>query len=99
MQITERPMSLEEFNALPETPLPCQLIEGRLVMAPAPNRLHQRLVWTLSGELYAFLRDHPELGEAYHAPFDVQLSDLDVYQPDVMFFGRKRLNRLTEMRA
>ena len=49
MQTTERPMTLEEFDALPETLLPCQLIEGRLVMAPAPTRLHQRLVWIISG--------------------------------------------------
>ena len=99
MQTTERPMTLEEFNALPETLLPCQLIEGRLVMAPAPTRLHQRLVWIISGEFYAFLRDHPEFGEAYHAPFDVQLPGPNVYQPDVMFFRHDHLDRLTEKRA
>ena len=99
MQTTEQPMTLEEFDALPESLLPCQLIEGKLVMAPAPTRLHQRLVWIISGELYAFLRDHPELGEAYHAPFDVQLRGPNVYQPDVMFFNRDHLDRLTEKRA
>lgn len=99
MQTTERLITLEEFDALPEILLPCQLIEGRLVMAPAPTRLHQRLVWIISGEFYAFLRDHPELGEAYHAPFDVQLRGPNVYQPDVMFFSRNHLDRLTETRA
>jgi hypothetical protein len=39
MQTTERPMTLEEFDALPETLLPCQLIEGRL---SSPGKVFER---------------------------------------------------------
>jgi hypothetical protein len=36
-------MTLEEFDALPESNRPIQLIEGQLVVAPSPDRFHQRL--------------------------------------------------------
>ncbi|HEY0790975.1 MAG TPA: Uma2 family endonuclease [Chthoniobacterales bacterium] len=97
--VTERPMSLEEFDALPETVLPRQLVEGQLIMALAPDRFHQSLVGILHGELYAWVRMHPGQGELYIAPFDVQLPGLNVYQPDVMFFRHDHLDRLTDQRA
>jgi Uma2 family endonuclease len=99
MQMTERLITLEEFYALPETVLPCQLIEGRLVMAPAPDRFHQRLVGIIHGEMYACVRDNPGLGELYVFPFDVQFTGLNVYQPDVMFFRHDHLDRLSDKRA
>ena len=37
MQTIERPMTLEEFDALPESNRPIQLIEGQLVVAPSPD--------------------------------------------------------------
>src|SRR5690242_9757643 len=99
MQTTERPMTLEEFDALPETLLPCQLIEGKLVMAPSPDETHQTLVGTVFGEVYLHLRSRPYLGKVLIAPFDVQLADLNVYQPDVAFFCGDHLDRITDRRA
>ena len=44
MQTTKQSMTVEEFDALPESVLPRQYIKGRLVLSPTPNRLHQRLL-------------------------------------------------------
>jgi Uma2 family endonuclease len=63
MKTIERPMTLEEFDALPESNRPIQLIEGQLVVAPAPDRLHQRLSGTIYVAVYLHLEAHPELGE------------------------------------
>ena len=72
-----------------------ELINGRLMMVPAPNRKHQKILGRLYIELTRFSQDH-ELGEVYVAPFDVFLSDTDVVQPDVLFISRAREHTLTD---
>jgi Uma2 family endonuclease len=102
MQTIERPMTVEEFDALPESVLPRQFIKGRLVVSPTPNRSHQRLAGEIFVELCLHLRANPGLGEAYQAPFEVRLTGFkgpERYQPDVMFFARAHLNRLTDTGA
>ena len=72
-----------------------ELINGRLMMVPAPNKKHQKVLGNLYAELRQFTREH-ELGEVYVAPFDVFLSDSDVVQPDVLFISRAREHIVTE---
>ena len=54
-----------------------ELLNGELMMVPAPNRKHQSILLTLGSELRRFVQEH-ELGEVFVAPFDVVLSDSDV---------------------
>lgn len=99
MQTIEQPMTVEAFDALPESVLPRQFIKGKLIVSPTPNRLHQRLAGEIFIEISLFLRAHPDLGEAYQAPFELRLEGLEGperYQPDVMFFTRAHLDRLTD---
>lgn len=56
-------------------------------MAPAPNRFHQDISLNLERILDRYLAAHP-IGRIYHAPFDVYLSQTDVYQPDVIFISK-----------
>ncbi len=90
-------MTKSEFYALPETKLPHELVHGRLIMSPAPNRDHQRLSVRLTAilESFAFSND---LGEVYHSPFDVELGDHSL-QPDLCYFAPERMDRLGEQRA
>ena len=37
------------------------------------------------------LKKNP-IGEMLHAPFDVYLSDIDVFQPDICFFSKEQHN-------
>ncbi|HEY0790283.1 MAG TPA: Uma2 family endonuclease [Chthoniobacterales bacterium] len=97
--IARCPMAPEEFDGLPESTQPFQLIEGQLVVAPSPDRFHQRLSGIIFAKIFLYLEDQPGLGEVYQAPFDVQLPGQNVFQPDVMFFGRDHLDRLTDRRA
>ncbi len=72
-----------------------ELLDGKLMMVPAPNRKHQGLVLELAEKLNAFAKAH-SLGKVYVAPFDVFLSDTNVVQPDVLFISRAREHRLTD---
>ncbi len=84
--------SLEDFHALPEGPPYYQLIDGELIMTPAPNFQHQEIV----GEVFAALRSYVkkrDLGKVVVAPVDVELSvdDAQAFQPDVLFIAKARL--------
>ncbi len=72
-----------------------ELLNGNLMMVPAPNRKHQWVLGRLHVELDRFTREHG-LGEVYVAPFDVVLSDTDVVQPDLLFISRAREHTLTD---
>ena len=72
-----------------------ELLNGELMMVPAPNRKHQEILGRLYVELDRFVQQH-ELGKVYLAPFDVVLSDNDVVQPDVLFISRAHEHRITD---
>ena len=72
-----------------------ELLDGNLMMVPAPNRKHQEVLLTLARKLGDFTEEH-RLGKVYVAPFDVVLSDTDVVQPDVLFISRAREHTVTD---
>ncbi len=72
-----------------------ELLNGELMMVPAPNIKHQRIVSRLDRELGRFTEERG-LGEVFVAPVDVVLSDTDVVQPDVLFISRAREDRITD---
>ena len=82
----------DDYVRLPEG-APYQLINGSLVMSPAPALQHQRIVAYLYRSLYACIEDG---GEVLFSPIDVKLSDTDVLQPDLVFVAQERLNIIGE---
>lgn len=85
----------EEFGRLPETNRICELINGEIVVAPAPRTKHRLALGNLYEAFQAFLR-RGELGLAFAAPFDVHLSSYEVYQPDIVVVLSGRASQLTE---
>lgn len=77
-------VTVDDYRALPEGPPHYQLIQGRLLMSPSPNRYHQDVCRNLLVLLQNFLDDHP-LGVVYQSPSDVYLTSYDAYQPDLYF--------------
>ena len=75
-----------------------QLIEGVLHVAPSPLRIHQKIINRLSHIFNTFLDSHP-IGELYFAPFDVELNDKNIFQPDLLFVSKDRLSIITEKRV
>ena len=66
-----------------------ELLDGELVVAPAPRIPHQRVAVELGTRLHTFVKDSG-LGEILFAPCDVLLSNTDVVQPDLLFVSRER---------
>src|SRR5438309_1123512 len=93
-----RPLTMHDYRELPEGPPYYQLIEGDLEMSPAPGRYHQEILRNIAFIFLCFLQRHP-IGRIYFAPFDIFLTDLNVYQPDLVFVANARKAILTERGA
>jgi Uma2 family endonuclease len=91
-------LTVAEYKNLPETGPRYQLIEGDLYMAPAPNRLHQDISRNLQGALDRYLETNP-IGILYNAPFDVYLTNIDVFQPDLLVVLDSNRSILTDAGA
>jgi len=98
LQSAPRPLTFRDYRQLPEGPPYYQLIEGDLYMAPSPDRFHQDIL----GNLHFILRSHLEKrpsGSIHLAPLDVQLTDLNIYQPDLYYVSNSRKAILTDQGA
>jgi len=91
-------LTVAEYRNLPETGPRYQLIEGDLYMAPAPNRFHQDISRNLQVVLTNYLSAHP-IGVLYNAPFDVYLTEIDVFQPDLLIVLNENRGILTDAGA
>jgi Uma2 family endonuclease len=83
-----RPITRHEYATIPFGAPNYQLIEGDLIMAPSPGSFHQGISGKLHLLLGVFLQTHP-LGHVFVAPLDVHLSDINIYQPDLLFIRRE----------
>ena len=81
-----RPLTRADLEAMPDDGHRYELIDGVLVVSPAPSREHQRAQMRLIG---ALLRVLPEGLEMLAAPFDVALADDTVTQPDIVIAPRE----------
>ena len=64
-------------------------------MAPAPNRFHQEISRNLEFIFLKYLEKNP-IGKIFDAPFDVQLTDVNVYQPDLVYLKREHYSLQTK---
>lgn len=73
--------TLDDIDAIPEDGRRYELLDGVVVVSPAPNRAHQRAVTKLAGLLLAAERPP---AQTLVAPYDVDLSIARRMQPDVL---------------
>jgi Uma2 family endonuclease len=85
-----------EFARLPsEGGRRYEVIDGELVVTPAPALRHQRIATDLVTLLNAFVRSH-DLGEVFAGPVDVLFAEGDYLEPDIVFVGKTRSHILTD---
>ena len=72
-----------------------ELIDGALVMAPAPIPLHQRVVTRFSNRLGPYIAENG-LGELFTAPIAVCLSETNPAPPDLLLVVAARARIITE---
>ena len=85
-------LTVRDYLAIPEDDENrYELIDGELYMAPGASYEHQsgshNLVLLLSNFVTA-----GNLGIVRYSPFDVYLSDGDVFQPDIVFISNERID-------
>lgn len=83
----------EDYAALPQDGHRYEIVNGVLLMAPAPNTDHQSIAVRLTHYLFV----HAELaglGRIFSAPIDMELAPKQVYQPDVVVLLNIHLDRI-----
>ncbi len=85
----------EDYLLFPDDGRRHELIDGEHYLTPSPSTRHQRISRNLLTLLHNYLRQ-AKAGEAFDAPTDVLLSDLDVVQPDLLFISSHRSSIITE---
>ena len=86
-------LTSEDYYAMSDDGHRYELIEGDLIVPPAPDLAHQGV----SGELHMLLRSaaHRVGAKVFAAPTDVYLSSETVVQPDLLVVLREHVARMT----
>lgn len=93
---TRRRWTYSEFARLPTSGTTrYEVIDGELVVTPAPSVRHQRIVGRLFAALFEFARSN-RLGETFVSPLDVLFAEGDYMEPDVLFLLKGRDDVLTD---
>ncbi|GIX41353.1 MAG: restriction endonuclease [Leptospiraceae bacterium] len=85
----------EDYKNLPEGTL-AQLIDGEIIMSPAPNTLHQKIILKISTLIFKQLEEELKLGYVFISPIDVYFNKTEVYQPDIIFISKENASIIKE---
>jgi len=84
---SETRWTYESYAAIPNDGKRHEIIEGEHFVNPAPNLYHQQISRRLQFQLYKSI-ELAGLGVVINAPVDVQLSDQDIVQPDLVIIRK-----------
>lgn len=76
-----RPFTVDDLEAMPDDGNRYELIDGMLIVSPAPGRRHQKVVYRLYGVLEQAC---PDEFDVLGAPYAVRPSNTIELQPDVL---------------
>jgi Uma2 family endonuclease len=86
---SQRPLTAEDLQALPDDGNRYEFIGGRLIVSPASTDRHQKVSFKRSAALDTYLTE-TGTGEGFAAPMDVHSSPNDIVQPDLLVVLRER---------
>lgn len=89
-----RRFTYPDLATLPDDHLRREIIDGELVVNPAPGTRHQSAVASILVALYKYAKVSG--GKALCAPYDVLLALDNVVEPDVLFIRDDHLDRIGE---
>ena len=82
--------TVEDYLLLGEIKTPCQLINGELIMSPAPRPQHQQVLRRLFKIVDKATNN---LGELFFSPLDLYIDNKNVFQPDLVYLSER--NRIS----
>ena len=80
---SKRKLGYAEYAHIPDDGCGHEIIDGEHIVNPAPNLYHQTLSHRIQFQLYSQI-ELRGVGVVFNAPCDVQLSEWDVVQPDLI---------------
>lgn len=84
--------TVEDYRLLGEIKTPCQLINGEIIMSPAPSTKHQQV----SRRLFKIIdKATAGKGELFYAPIDLYIDASNVFQPDLLYLSEANNRSLT----
>ncbi|MHB8972445.1 MAG: Uma2 family endonuclease [Pirellulaceae bacterium] len=97
MSVTKKPdlkLGYAEYVLYPDDGKRHEIVDGDHYMNPAPSTYHQTISKRLQYHLYTQI-ELAGLGVIFSAPVDVQLSDHDIVQPDLVVLLKDSKARVT----
>lgn len=87
----KKKIAYEEYLAMPETNLRYEIVDGEMIMSPAPTSEHQWFIKNLIEILGPYVK-RKKLGVVLPAPVDVLIrkTPLKTRQPDLLFLSAER---------
>ena len=91
MSIDAKSLTYEGYLALPETKQRYEIVDGVLLMAPAPTPYHQWVMLEIAVRIKAFVNEM-DIGVVLVAPVDllIQREPLHTRQPDILYLSTQR---------
>jgi Uma2 family endonuclease len=86
---TPRPLTYDDLVEKPDDGQRYEIIDGELIVSPAPIANHQRVLKRLVRVFDDFANETGR-GEVFFAPFDVQLGYHDIVEPDLVFIATEQ---------
>ncbi|HRX78013.1 MAG TPA: Uma2 family endonuclease [Pirellulaceae bacterium] len=90
-------LGYEHYVCYPDDGRRHEIIDGDHYMNPAPTTDHQRFSRRIQFQLYEQIEESGR-GEVFNAPSDVQLTDHDIVQPDLIIVMHERRSIITPSR-
>ena len=84
----------EDYANLPEDGRRHEIIAGEHYVNASPSTQHQHVSKRLQYQLYTKI-ELAGLGVLYNAPIDVQLSEFDIVQPDLIIILNENVRKIT----
>jgi Uma2 family endonuclease len=72
-----------------------EIIEGNLIIVPAPNSSHQNISRNIELLICDYIYKN-NLGEVFHAPYDVILDNNNIIQPDILYISREQFGNIKD---
>jgi Uma2 family endonuclease len=75
-------LTADEYSKLPETTQQMELIDGEIIVSPAPLDYHQEIILNVASYLKILM---DKQGHIRVSPVDIQLDEYNILKPDLMW--------------
>lgn len=89
-----RKLNYDDYAKIPQDGMRHEIIDGVHFVNAAPSTVHQHVSKRLQYQLYTKI-ELAGLGVLFNAPVDVQLSEFDVVQPDLVIVLNENVRKIT----